>query len=174
MWQGSVVIAPATPEDLEWAQRNLSRGIEVVSQPQGNLGERLQEIDQELRDRRYERQIIIGSDMPEMTQAILQQADELLFQYDVVLSSASDGGVALMASRCPWPPLADLPWSTPQLGQSLADCCRQHGLSVGWADDCDDVDIIEDLFRLRDNLKTDDRAARQRLYHLVVELLEEY
>ncbi|MFC6673466.1 DUF2064 domain-containing protein [Marinobacterium aestuariivivens] len=109
--------------------------------------------------------------MPEQTPEMLLEAAALLRRQDVVLSPAEDGGVTLMASRCPWPDLADLPWSTPELGRALAERCTGAGLEVGTMTPCADVDEWADLERLRTTLATDLREPQQALHKLIRELL---
>lgn len=66
-WPGPVVIAPAHAEDLDWA-RSLSiphsATVRVVPQTAGNLGQRLNALDQALRLRGMQHLFFIGSDAP--------------------------------------------------------------------------------------------------------------
>ncbi|UTW12988.1 TIGR04282 family arsenosugar biosynthesis glycosyltransferase [Marinobacterium rhizophilum] len=170
-WPHSRIVACADADDCD-AYRNAHPWIDrVVAQQDGNLGQRINRIDRTLRAAGHQRQLIIGSDMPEQTSQLIRAASALLDEQDIVLSAATDGGVTLMAARKPWPDLAALPWSTPQLGQALVECCEQAGYSVGWVAPCDDVDTIEDLCRLRASLASDTRAPQRALHTLIQELV---
>lgn len=170
-WPRTRVVACADTDDCD-AYRNAYPWIErVVAQQGGNLGERINRVDSILRAEGHERQLIIGSDMPEQSPELVRAASSLLDRHDVVLSAATDGGVTLMAARQPWPDLEGLPWSTPQLGEALVECCEQAGYSVGWVAPCDDVDTIEDLRRLQTSLASDTRAPQQALRTLIQELI---
>jgi uncharacterized protein len=170
-WPHSRVVACADADDCD-AYRNAYPWIErVVAQQAGNLGQRINRLDNILRLAGHQRQLIIGSDMPEQSPGLIRAASSLLGVHDVVLSAAIDGGVTLMATRKPWPDLAALPWSTPQLGEALVACCEQAGLSVGWAAPCDDVDTLQDLRRLQSSLASDTRAPQQALRTLIQELI---
>jgi hypothetical protein len=170
-WPGRTVLATFDSADCPWYRQQLPWIERVVAQQQGNLGLRINALDLQLRAQGHERLIIIGSDMPEQTPQQLLDAGERLNDYDIVLSGAADGGVTLMAARVPWPDLSALPWSTDRLGQALVECCEQAGLRVGWVDACDDVDLMEDLYRIRDSLAADVRAPQQTLRKLIQELI---
>ncbi len=171
-WVGSVVIAPSSQEDVEWAM-SLVRQPNVWVQPQmpGNLGQRLNRLDFELRSKGMKRLIYIGSDSPGLIEADYAAVCDAMQHHDVALMPAIDGGVVLMASNRPWPPLIDLPWSSDQLGNALADCCRDEGQSVTTLDESFDIDELEDLVKLIAVLADDLRPARRILRQLVSDII---
>lgn len=174
-WPGPVVIAPAHSSDCAWAGTLLPRlQSKVYVQPQatGNLGQRLNVLDQELRGAGMEQLVYIGSDAPALTAADYAAVNDALLRHDTALMPAEDGGVVLMASRGPWPTLSDLPWSTARLGAALADCCRAAGQSVATLTHGFDVDEQADLFRLPAALSADRRPARRVLHALACELIQ--
>lgn len=166
-WAGPVVVSPSSRNEIEWASTLLERDYEVIPQSSGNLGERIESIDRVLRMQGRQRQIVIGSDAPELSLGLLSQANKLLDESDVVFSSAEDGGVSLMGTRCGWPPLEPMPWSTAVLGQALMVGCEQNHQIVSWAEACSDVDRLMDLERIRRVLPGDERKARQALLKVV-------
>lgn len=173
-WPGPVVIAPAHAEDYAWAEALLGEAhpqVRIKPQAEGNLGQRLNVLDGELRAAGLEKLVYIGSDAPELGAADYAAASEALECHDTVLAPSSDGGVVLMASRKPWPSLVDLPWSTPHLGIALADCCRAEGHSVGALPHGFDVDEKDDLVRLIMSLSRDLRPARRTLHELASRLV---
>lgn len=170
-WPGRSVIACADAADCDSYQAEHPWLDTVIAQQGDNLGQRINHVERQLRAAGHERLIIIGSDMPEQTPDQLLAAAEKLAQHDIVLSGATDGGVTLMAAAVAWPDLDALPWSTPELGQALVQCCEQAGLSVGWVTPCDDVDLVADLRRLRASLVDDPRAPQQALRKLIQELV---
>ena len=159
-WPGPVVISPASAEDVAWAGALLARPARIVPQRDGNLGERLNQVDQEVRGAGVERVLYIGTDAPLLDYAYYARARMALDLADVVLGPAEDGGVTLMGARCPWPDLADLPWSTAGLGEALARRCRSRGRSVQVLAPQYDVDEAHQLNRLRADLGRDVRPAR--------------
>lgn len=172
---GLVVIAPAHPADYAWADALLPKlqpRVRVLPQTAGNLGQRLNVLDYELRSGGLEQLIYIGSDAPALTAADYAAANNALSRYDSVLMPAEDGGVVLMASCRQWPMLSGLPWSTIRLGAALADCCRAAGQSVAMLTQSFDVDEEDDLFRLVTVLRTDHRPARRALHALACDLVQ--
>jgi uncharacterized protein len=161
-WPGARVLAPDDPADAQWAQR-LVPGAAVVTQGPGNLGQRLWLLDQALRAAGHRRLLFIGSDAPTLAPGDFGAAAAALPDHDVVLKPARDGGVVLMGARQPWPPLADLPWSTERLGAALAERCALTGLSVAALAAGEDVDTASDLARLPAALRADTRPARRQL-----------
>lgn len=168
-WHGEIVISPAHGADSQWAA-NLLPGCRVVPQPAGNLGQRLNAIDLELRSAGMRKLLFIGSDAPALTLGHYHQAIEALGYRDIVLSPAADGGVTMMGNTVPWPDLSGLPWSSAALGQALVDLCRLQGLDVRRIAPCYDIDRQSDLPALCRDLQGDPRPARQRLYRQLLAL----
>ena len=162
-WPGPVALATEKAEDGDWARALLPRACEVVAQPEGNLGMRLNAADRELRDRGMQRLVFIGSDAPELQPDDYRAAREQMESSDVVLGPALDGGVTLMGANAPWPDLEPLPWSTDRLGAALAQLCEDQGRRVAQIEPRADVDVVTDLQRLPESLQDDPRPARQAL-----------
>jgi glycosyltransferase A (GT-A) superfamily protein (DUF2064 family) len=161
-WLGPRAIAPDQAQHLTWAQ-SLDGAAFCVAQADGNLGERLNELDRMLRDEGQHQLMFIGSDCPALRPADYRQVAQLLQRFDTVLFNARDGGVVLLASNRPWPDLRHLPWSTNRLGSTLAQLCRESGHSVVIAGESFDIDHAEDLAPLATVLRDDLRPARQAL-----------
>ena len=173
-WQGPIVIAPADDADSEWAVSLLpeARQIEVFPQRLGNLGQRLNALDQSLRRIGHSQLVYIGSDAPALQSLDYVACQQSLQHYDTVLIPASDGGVALMASNLHWPELADLPWSTSQLGKALVVRCESAGQSVALLEQRADVDEFADCVKLISNLNDDPRPARQTLLKRIKSIID--
>lgn len=162
-WPGPVVLSPVSEADRRWAEGLLERDCLVVPQCEGNLGDKLNDVDRQVRAAGYQRLLFIGTDAPEHTEADYQALRELLAESEVVLRPAADGGVTAMGCAQPWPELGDLPWSTEALGDSLAAQCRSAGFQVAFSQPGYDVDNQSDLIRLKSSLQHDLRPARQQL-----------
>lgn len=173
-WPGPVVIAPASAADVDWA-RNLSAPIPspvmIIPQVAGNLGQRLNTLDQILRAQGKEQLVFIGSDSPGLDTADYAATRAALQHADIVLIPALDGGVVLMANRYAWPDLSALPWSSDQLGTALIDACRTAKQSVKTFGHGTDVDETEDLVRLVSLLRRDSRPARCALLELTKNII---
>lgn len=160
-WPGPATLAATSAEDADWLAAQKYWPDAPLIQGTGNLGERIANLDLKLRDQGAERLIFIGSDCPAVDHDYLVKAAEQLDSHDFVLGKALDGGVSLMGARCPWPALADLPWSTRHLGKALARRCNTE-LRLPPLRDVDDV---EDLAPLLSELNTDNRPTRVALKH---------
>lgn len=167
-WPGPVVIAPAEASDRDWAAALLPEA-QVVDQGEGNLGQRLNKVDEELRAAGAKRVVYIGSDAPGLNGETLRNAAAALDESCAVLIPAEDGGVTLLGSRCPWPALEALPWETSELGTALQDCCRDAGWRVTCAGVGRDIDTWSDLRRELPRLNQDARPARQALAAWITE-----
>ncbi|MEK7791529.1 MAG: DUF2064 domain-containing protein [Pseudomonadota bacterium] len=173
-WPGAVVIAPANQEDVKWAQAvaaPIPSPVTILPQQPGNLGQRLNALDQTLRQQGETHLVFIGSDAPGLEAIDYKAARNALQKLDTMLIPAMDGGVVLMASRCAWPELSGLPWSSDQLGTALADACRAAGQSVLAVGQGYDVDEVSDFLRLATLLEWDERPARRALYDLACRVM---
>ena len=173
-WPGPVAIAPASTADIEWARvfsAPIPSSVVVVPQVAGNLGQRLNALDQTVRAQGMKQLVFIGSDSPGLDTADYAAVRAALQHADIVLIPALDGGVVLMASRCAWPDLSALPWSSDQLGAALIDACRSAKQSVKILGQGTDVDEIDDFVKLVNLLKHDQRPARRALLELTKNIL---
>lgn len=172
-WQAStngfVVISPASINDVEWG-KSLLPNASVVPQPDGNLGQRLNKIDQYLYSTGHAKRIFIGTDSPCLQLEELFLVNQQLARTDVVLKPATDGGVTVMATGQPWPQLSDLPWSTSDLQQALCAQCLCDNKTVHIQPWGDDVDRWSDLLTAHARLLADKRATRWALANCIAEL----
>lgn len=180
-WPNDIIIAPSQPQDREWAklyfrQKNKTSHkafFKVVPQTHGNLGERINILDQSLRADGLSRLIYIGSDSPSLSLDDLMQTDLALNTVDTVFKPTMDGGVSIMASKRAWPELTHLPWSTAQLGDELYSVCHQNEHSITKMSLGFDVDELEDLFYLTKALANDHRPSRRALCQLALYIIQQ-
>lgn len=158
-WPGPKCAAPAGAEDRVEAPT----ADVLVVQREGNLGERIGHVNEELVRQGFARQLFIGSDCPSLDVPYLERAATALGDHDAVLGPAADGGVVLMGVRGRWPPLAALPWSTSALCDALRAACAAAGASAATLPSLHDVDTLGDLLALRTELADDPRPARRAL-----------
>ncbi len=160
-WPGPVYFAPAEAGDAAWLARQLGHSHEAVLQAGGNLGERINHVDETLRNRGEQKVLFVGTDCPAMEVDYLLQAAAGLSHHDVVLGPATDGGVVLMGARRAWPALTDLPWSTHRLHGELVRCCARRGLTIANLEPRADIDSVAALLAARRDLAQDLRPARR-------------
>ena len=163
-WPGPTCMAPAEHCDLDFVRSRSCYADIYVDQGAGNLGERIENVNQKLLTAGHTRQLFIGIDCPELDDDYLAHADSVLRSADVVLGPAHDGGVVTMGITRRWPSLGALPWSTQSLAEALTRACEADGLSVASLAPLADVDTLADLRALRQRLRLDARPSRRQLY----------
>jgi|AntRauTorcE11898_2_1112593.scaffolds.fasta_scaffold12802_3 rSAM/selenodomain-associated transferase 1 len=119
--------------------------IKEIQEGEG-LGERMNNAFSHLFEQGYKRVAIIGSDLPELTQELIEQAFSELEEVDVVLGPAKDGGYYLLAMKKLFPQLfEDKSWSTDAVFDDTIDDLISmnkiwHELPI-----LNDIDTEEDL-----------------------------
>lgn len=90
-------------------RRNDEKGVVVVDQGEGDLGERLARAAQDLPV------LLIGADCPDMTPAHLHAAADALATARAVIGPAEDGGYWLLGLAAPANAFEDIDWGTSQV-----------------------------------------------------------
>jgi rSAM/selenodomain-associated transferase 1 len=125
---------------------------EKYIQPDGDLGERMQQAFTQAFAAGFERVCIIGSDCYELTEAIIQQAFNKLKQNDVVIGPAEDGGYYLLGMKILSPELfTNKKWSTDSVMQDTLNTIKDAGQSIALLPQLTDVDEEKDLVTIREN-----------------------
>ena len=123
-------------------------GVELRSQPDGDLGARMLAALAAANGPA----MVIGTDCPALTAGhVRAAADVLRGGADAVVCPAEDGGYVLIGMRGPEARLfAEMPWSTPGVMAETRHRLRQLGLT--WQEPVTlwDVDVPDDLARLRE------------------------
>jgi len=132
------------------------RALDVTPQGEGDLGDRMQRAFERLL-RNHDAVVMIGTDAPDMTAALLDRAASELIHSDAVFVPALDGGYTLIGlakthahhlSRL----FAGIPWSTGEVMAVTRDRLQSLATEVGlkWHEypPMADIDEPEDLVRL--------------------------
>lgn len=114
--------------------------------PEGNLGEKMKRAFEAAFAEGYTSVVIIGSDCPQLTSEIINQAFEALQTNEVVIGPALDGGYYLLGMTQLYRDLfEDKRWSTEHVfPDTIADIERLH-LRHALLPYLSDVDELEDL-----------------------------
>ncbi len=160
--------------DLHWAytppEANFRAFIATLAPPyaqymtcfpqQGaDLGARLHHVFMETHKRGFERTIVIGSDSPHISLAIVANAYKALDEADVVLGPAEDGGYYLIAMRQPHDVFTGIPMSTSVVRQMTIELAHRQELLVRLLQPLLDVDELPDLLGLAELLQEDPTLA---------------
>ncbi len=130
-------ITGASPDAF---RQRFGKELSISEQGTGDLGARLRRIAPPA--------LIVGSDAPGLTPALLQQAANRLLRHELVIGPASDGGYYLIGLARPMPWLfGDMPWSTSRLLDATLQRCQVKAVRPAMLPMLDDIDTPDDLAR---------------------------
>lgn len=143
----SLVVAFSPPGGRREIERLLGPRRQLIPQPEGDLGERMEGVVERLFAERPRPVIVIGSDCPAVDAGRLDDAIRELEESDVVIGPALDGGYYLIALDRPRPELfRDVAWSTDRVLEETRRRLDETGVRTGWLETARDLDTPEDLF----------------------------
>jgi len=112
----------------------------------GDLGRRMLRAFREAFAAGAARAVIVGTDCPGITAALLEKAFDQLGRHDLVLGPAEDGGYYLIGLRRPVRQLFEgMAWGTDKVLRETLFAAERLGLSVALLEPLADVDRPEDL-----------------------------
>lgn len=95
--------------------------------------------------KKYEKMVLIGSDLSDLKEATVQEAFRLLDQTDVVLGPACDGGYYLIGMKKAFDIFQGISWSTSSVLKEQLKNIREKKLSYHLLAVRRDIDTMEDL-----------------------------
>lgn len=126
--------------DTKWKNRN------KYVQSGKDLGERMKNAFKDGFNEGYKRIVLIGSDLPEISCALIEDALENLNKVPVVFGPAEDGGYYLVGlSKIVHSIFDDKEWSTDHLLENTLNELRNADVLYELIREMNDVDTIEDL-----------------------------
>lgn len=126
--------------------RWLGHRVSYSEQHAGDLGTRMHAAFKKAFLEGSDRVLLVGTDLPGLTDNILETAFENLHGHDVVLGPARDGGYYLVGLKRLCPSLfCDMQWGTHEVLARTLDSADRNGLSVKLVELMNDVDRPEDL-----------------------------
>ena len=112
--------------------------LDVRDQGGGDLGEKLTRVPTP--------GMMIGSDCPGLTAALLREAGDALSSHEAVIGPADDGGYWLLGLRAPCPDLfVDMAWSTNAVFPETMRRLETRGIAAHLLPELTDIDTGEDL-----------------------------
>ncbi len=106
-------------------------------------------------DHGYERTVLMASDSPHLSTAIIDEAFLVLETREIVLGRVRDGGYYLIGMRGFADILSNVPMSTASAADGVVQAARALGLSIGETVPTFDIDEASDLDLLIDALGAD-------------------
>jgi uncharacterized protein len=123
------------------------RPIHYVSQATGDLGRRMYLAMQRAFDGGARRVVLVGTDIPGLTAAVLEQAFTALHEKDLVLGPSIDGGYWLVGMTRIENIFDGIRWSRPDVLENTLTLARKKGMTPGLLDPLNDLDTPDDLAR---------------------------
>ncbi|RUM38479.1 MAG: hypothetical protein DSY57_02520 [Desulfobulbus sp.] len=126
-------------------------GIPMVHQEGADLGERMIAAFSYVRALGGKHILLVGSDCPELSPAIIRQGFQYLFAHDLVLGPAHDGGYYLVGISADFAPeflgqlMIDMEWGTGDVLSMTLARIRSAGYSHALLPWLHDIDRSEDL-----------------------------
>jgi len=94
----------------------------------------------------YQRAVLVGSDVPDISCRMIEEALKALDVYDIVLGPSRDGGFYLVGSNCLHPALFDsVSWSSENVFKQTVRNVDRIGLSLHKLPTLRDIDTEQDL-----------------------------
>ena len=162
-----IFFEPAEAEDelADW----LGKKWELLPQIGSDLGGRMAAAFRQCYRDGYRRVVLIGSDIPDLTNAVIDKAFDVLAQHDVAIGPSLDGGYYLLALRHPhWPSkiFENIPWGSAQVLARTIVALKQHASKVYQLPIHRDLDHYEDLENFIQTCKSTQQLTSQTYRYL--------
>ncbi|WP_250433147.1 TIGR04282 family arsenosugar biosynthesis glycosyltransferase [Hanstruepera flava] len=111
-----------------------------------DLGERMKNAFKDGFEKGYKNILLIGSDLPDISEIIINEAFEVLKTNDTVFGPAEDGGYYLVGLKQLHNNLfSNIPWSTSKVFEETIKVLDSQSISVGLLQTLNDIDTFEDF-----------------------------
>ncbi len=149
----SRVLAYSPPEKRTEFERLSLRDWSMTQQGDGDLGARMSLFFEQRFEAGDQRVVLLGSDSPSLPIDRIASAFSLLADSPVVLGPSEDGGYYLIGLSQPIPQLFDgIDWGSDRVLQQSLSALSGGGISAAMLESWYDIDLEEDLSRLRSEL----------------------
>ena len=141
----------AAPDTLHpvFAQLQALHGLTLAVQGEGDIGQRMARVFEQAFVDTCGPLLLMGSDLPGLSAAVLRDAAAALAGHDAVFVPALDGGYGLVGLHRPMPDLFDgVAWSTPQVMAQTRQRLAAAGLCHAELPPLADIDEPADLVHL--------------------------
>lgn len=148
------------------------RAYRLFSQGRGSLGERLTRIARKLMEQGFARIVFVGADSPLMRLSVIRQAfRELRRGMDMVISPAQDGGYTLIGISRFFPEIfQEIPWGGQAVFKTTLFRARRLHLKIGILPAGFDVDVPQDLEKLKRSLRRRRASSSKRVFDFLTQL----
>lgn len=146
------------PTKDEWPpsiyQKELQKGA--------NLGEKYLNAFTKVFDEAYQKAVIISPDCPKLSDTLLEKAFKMLDNFDVVLGPTEDGNYYLIGMKKLHADLFDIDYESGHRYEEVMKKVESLGLRAFKLPTLLDVDMEEDLGKLKRMIKVDEKPSRRK------------
>ena len=138
---------PDTKAAAAYFYMQFDRNIAMWPQAGADLGERMRNAFLHGFHQGFERLLLVGSDSPQLSVGIVEQAFELLDKNDVVLGPSNDDGYYLVGfKKAAFTPTAlqQIEWSTVRVLTQTLEALERSGRVVAFLTELTDCDTLDD------------------------------
>jgi len=122
--------------------------LKIETQPQGNLGHRMQESIKACFKDGARKVLLVGSDCPGLNGTHFLAGFEALDEVSVVLGPAQDGGYWAIGQSQPGVDcFTGVPWSSPDTLEATRRSLQRQGVKWSELEELFDIDVVADLKR---------------------------
>ncbi|MDQ6608876.1 MAG: TIGR04282 family arsenosugar biosynthesis glycosyltransferase [Bacteroidota bacterium] len=126
----------------EWNRAVFAKELQTGN----HLGEKMRNAFDSLFNKGYKQVAIIGSDCPDLTTDLVEQAFKELVHSDIVIGPATDGGYYLLALKKLFPEIFEnIAWSTNEVLKQTLTICNRINTTFHLLPVLSDVDVAEDI-----------------------------
>jgi rSAM/selenodomain-associated transferase 1 len=146
----------APPDARDRIREWLGQGYRAFPQTGDDLGDRMENAFEHVFSEGAGDVLLIGSDIPELTPEVMEEAFAALLKNEAVIGPAGDGGYYLIGfKKGTFEPIIfhDMVWSTKTVFRETLDKLLDASLKVHVLPELTDVDTVEDLKMLVSQIK---------------------
>ena len=151
----------SVPESEAQIKRLLPGAARYIPQHGEGMGERMKHIFRQLFAEGYERVVLTGTDIPELTPKLVREAFVALENYDSAISPTADGGYYLLGMRGFQDIFSLKAYGTGSVYEETCRNIREKGLSLWKGPMLSDLDTPEDFKKIRQAYKEAVQEGKQ-------------
>lgn len=150
----------------------LGNELNFYPQTGKDLGEKMSDALQWAFEHGYEKALLIGSDIPTLNVARIEEAFNRLEQFDIVIGPTHDGGYCLIGIKEHVPELFEnIQWSTNVVLDETLQKVHRYELSGFQLPKENDIDDFEDVLQLWEILRVDGIHEQTKTYAVLKKIL---
>jgi hypothetical protein len=151
-FDGDIFISYTPGNKADILKKMVDNNACFIPQKGNDLGERMNSAINSVLEK-YRACVLIGSDVPLISIADIDEAFNILESKDVVISPTLDGGYYLIGMKSPCDSIFNISYGTDTVFASTEEAVRQAGKSHGVGRTLFDIDEKKDLLMLIDYLR---------------------